>query len=134
MATLDSVRVKDYMSTKLVTFTPDMEVMAAVNLLVKHGIAGAPVVDRDGKLVGMLSERDTLQIAFIASQDSCVAGPVSQFMSTKVQTVDPEMNLTQLAGMFTSKSFRRYPVLKDGKLIGQISRSDVMRAINSLCG
>ena len=55
-------------------------------------------------------------------------------MSTKVQTVDPEMNLTQLAGMFTSKSFRRYPVLKDGKLIGQISRSDVMRAINSLCG
>ena len=133
MATLDSVRVKDYMSSKLVTFTPDMEVMAAVNLLVKHGIAGAPVVDRDGKLVGMLSERDCLQIAFIAAQDSCVAGPVSQFMSTKVETVDPDMNLTQLASMFTSKPWRRYPVLQGGKLVGQISRSDVMRAINSLC-
>jgi predicted transcriptional regulator len=133
MATLDSVRVKDYMSSKLVTFTPDMEVMAAVNLLVKHGIAGAPVVDRDGKLVGMLSERDCLQIAFIAAQDSCVAGPVSQFMSTKVETVEPDMNLTQLASMFTSKPWRRYPVLQGGKLVGQISRSDVMRAINSLC-
>jgi predicted transcriptional regulator len=133
MATLDSVRVKDYMSSKLVTFTPDMEVMAAVNLLVKHGIAGAPVVDQDGKLVGMLSERDCLQIAFIAAQDSCVAGPVSQFMSTKVETVEPDMNLTQLASMFTSKPWRRYPVLEGGKLVGQISRSDVMRAINSLC-
>ena len=133
MATLDSVRVKDYMSSKLVTFTPDMEVMAAVNLLVKHGIAGAPVVDHEGKLVGMLSERDCLQIAFIAAQDSCVAGPVSQFMSTKVETVEPDMNLTQLASMFTSKPWRRYPVLQGGKLVGQISRSDVMRAINSLC-
>jgi predicted transcriptional regulator len=134
MATLDSVRVRDYMTTKLVTFTPSMEVMAAVNLLVKHGIAGAPVVDQDGKVVGMLSERDCLQIAFVAAQESCVAGPVSQFMSNKVETVDPEMNLTQLASMFTHKPWRRYPVLENGKLVGQISRSDVMRAINSLCG
>ena len=133
MGTLDSVRVKDYMSTKLVTFTPEMEVMRAVNLLVQHGIAGAPVVDKDGKVVGMFSERDCLSVALFASRDSCIAGPVSQFMSTKVVTVDPEMNLTQLATMFVSQSYRRYPVLENGKLVGQISRSDVMRAINSLC-
>ena len=133
MATLDSVRVRDYMTTKLITFTPEMEVMAAVNLLVKHGIAGAPVVDKAGKVVGMLSERDCLQIAFIASQESCVAGPVSQFMNAHVETVDPDMNLTQLASMFTHKSWRRYPVLENGRLVGQISRSDVMRAINALC-
>ena len=54
-------------------------------------------------------------------------------MSTKVVTVDPDMNLTQLATMFVNQSFRRYPVLEDGKLVGQISRSDVMKAINSLC-
>lgn len=133
MGTLDSLRVRDYMSTKLVTFTPDMEVMRAVNLLVQHGIAGAPVVDKSGKLVGMFSERDCLNVALVASQDTCIAGPVSQFMSTKVVTVDPDMNLTQLASMFLSQSFRRYPVLEDGKLVGQISRSDVMRAINQLC-
>ncbi|MDI3258632.1 MAG: CBS domain-containing protein [Sinobacteraceae bacterium] len=133
MATLDSVKVRDYMTTKLITFTPDMEVMAAVNLLVKHGISGAPVLDKNGKLVGMLSERDCLQIAFIAAQDTCVAGPVSQLMSKNVVTVDPDMNLTQLAGMFSSQPYRRYPVVENGKLVGQISRSDVMRAINSLC-
>jgi CBS domain-containing protein len=133
MATLDSLRVRDYMSTKLVTFTPEMEVMRAVNLLVQHGIAGAPVVDKEGRVVGMFSEKDCLSVALVASQDTCIAGPVSQFMSTKVVTVDPDTNLTQLATMFVSQSYRRYPVLEGGKLVGQISRSDVMRAINSLC-
>jgi CBS domain-containing protein len=133
MATLDSVKVRDYMTTQLITFNPTTEVMAALNMLVKHGISGAPVVDKSGALVGMLSERDCLNIAFIASQDSCVAGPVSQFMSTKVVTVDADTNLTQLASMFVSASYRRYPVMEGGKLVGQISRSDVLRAINQLC-
>ncbi len=59
MGTLDSVRVRDYMSTKLITFTPETEVMRAVNTLVQHGIAGAPVVNKEGKVVGMFSERTT---------------------------------------------------------------------------
>lgn len=133
MATLDSIRVKDYMSTKLITFTPEMEVMRAVSTLVQHGIAGAPVVDKEGRVVGMFSEKDCLSVALVASQDSCIAGPVSQFMSTKVVTVDPEMTLMQLANMFVAQSYRRYPVLENGKLVGQISRSDVMRAINAMC-
>jgi len=133
MATLDTVHVRDYMTTELVTFTPDMEVMAAINQLVKHGIAGAPVVDAQGTLIGMLSERDCLNVGLIAAQDSCVAGPVRQFMSINTVTVAPDTNLTQLASMFLSKSYRRYPVIEDGKLVGQISRSDVLRAINNLC-
>jgi len=134
MATLDSVQVKDYMSTKLVTFRPEMEVMAAINQLVTHGLSGAPVVDGSGRIVGVLSEKDCLNVGLIAAQDTCVAGPVSQFMSTHVVTVSPDMNLTQLASMFLSQTFRRYPVVdSSGKLIGQISRSDVLRAINSLC-
>jgi len=133
MATLDTVKIRDYMSTRLVTFSPDMEVMLAINLLVKHGIAGAPVMDEEGRLVGMLSERDCLNVGLIAAQDTCVAGPVSQFMSTQVVTVEPDMNLTQLASMFLSQPFRRFPVIENGKLVGQISRADVLRAINSLC-
>lgn len=133
MATLDSVRVRDYMTTKLVTFTPDMEVMQAVHTLVEKGISGAPVLDDQGTLVGMLSQRDCLEIALIAAQDTCIAGPVRQFMSTKTVTVDPDTNLTQLATMFTTAPFRRYPVVEHGKLVGQISRSDVLRAISAMC-
>ena len=134
MATLDSVQVRDYMSTRLVTFRPDMEVMAAINQLVTHGLSGAPVVDAGGKIIGVLSEKDCLNVGLIAAQDTCVAGPVSQFMSTNVVTVAPDMNLTRLASMFLSQPFRRYPVVDAaGKLVGLISRSDVLRAINSLC-
>jgi CBS domain-containing protein len=134
MATLDSVQVKDYMNTQLVTFRPDMEVMAAINQMVKHGLSGAPVVDAGGKLIGMLSEKDCMQVGLIAAQDTCVAGPISQFMSTQVKAVSPDTNLTQMASMFLTQPYRRYPVVdSNGKLVGQISRSDVLRAINSLC-
>ncbi|MGQ0618728.1 MAG: CBS domain-containing protein [Panacagrimonas sp.] len=133
MAKLDSVPVRDYMTTQLVKLTPQMEVMAAVNQLVKHRISGAPVVDAQGNLVGMLSEMDCMQVGLIAAEDTCVAGPVSQFMKTSVVSVSPDDSLTQLAQLFLSKPFRRYPVMENGKLVGQISRSDVLRAINSMC-
>lgn len=134
MATLEKVSVRDYMSTRLMTFTPEMEVMNAVHQLVKSGYSGAPVVDAAGQLVGMLSERDCLNVAMVAAQDTCVAGPVSQYMSTKVQSVSADTSLAHLAGMFVSnQQFRRYPVVEDGKLIGQISRSDVLRAISHCC-
>lgn len=133
MAKLDSVSVRDYMTSQLVKLTPQMEVMAAVNQLVKHRISGAPVVDAQGNLVGMLSEMDCMQVGLIAAEDTCVAGPVSQFMRSNVVTVSPDDSLTQLAQLFLSKPFRRYPVMENGKLVGQISRSDVLRAINSMC-
>jgi CBS domain-containing protein len=133
MAKLDSVQVRNYMTSNLVTLRPDMEVMAAINALVKNRISGAPVVDAEGRLVGMLSEMDCLNVGLIAAEDTCVAGPVSQFMKANVVTVSPDDSLTQIANMFLSKPFRRFPVVENGSLIGQISRWDVLRAINSLC-
>lgn len=133
MSKLDSISVRDYMTTTLVTLSPTTEVMSAINQLVKHRISGAPVLDAEGQLVGMLSEMDCMQVGLIAAEDTCVAGPVSQFMKTGVLAVSPEDSLTQLAQLFLSKPFRRYPVIEDGKLVGQISRSDVLRAINAMC-
>lgn len=132
MSTLDTVQVRQYMTTQIISFPPDMEVMSAVHELVKHRIASAPVVE-DGKLVGMLSERDCLSIAFIASSDSCVAGPVSQFMSSKVASVAPDTSITQLCQLFTNASHRRYPVIENGRLVGIVSRRDALRAISDAC-
>ena len=135
MAKLDSARVRDHMTTvdQLVKLSPQMEVMAAINQLVKHHISGAPVVNAEGELVGMLSEMDCMQVGLIAAEDTCVAGPVSQFMKTEVVSVSPEDSLTQIAQLFLSKPFRRYPVMEGKKLLGQISRSDVLKAINQMC-
>lgn len=130
MAKLDTLRVRDYMSSQPVTFRPDMDVMAAVHALVKNNVTAAPVVDVDGKLIGILSERDIMDIISVASEDGSFAGPVSQFMNPDVKTIEPNTSLMQLLAMFERQTCRRYPVMASGRLVGIISRSDVLRAIS----
>ena len=129
---IKSLKVRDYMSGKLVKFTPDTDVLDAIHELVNHRIAGAPVVDDHGTLVGMLSEFDCLQVVLTAAYHGDPGGPVSELMTKDVQTVDADMSIIDLAQLFMKSGFRRYPVLKDNRLVGQISRKDVLRALEKL--
>ena len=129
---LKSCLVKDYMAKTLVTFKPDTDVLDAVHVLVSKRIAGAPVVDDEGNLLGMLSELDCLKVALQAGYHSQVGGPVREYMSTGVETVDAEMSIVDLAQRFLDTSFRRYPVMERNRLIGQIRRRDVLRALEML--
>jgi CBS domain-containing protein len=124
-----SVVVKDYMARTLVTFKPETDVLDAVHELVKHRIAGAPVVDDSGNLVGMLSELDCLKVALHAGYHGDWGGPVADYMSNSVETVDGEMSIIDLAQTFLDTKFRRFPVVERNRLIGQISRRDVLRAL-----
>ena len=133
MSRLDNVTAKDYMSTELLTFTPDMELMTAINLLAKRRISGAPVLDASGKVVGLLSEKDCLKVCIAAGYEGVPGGLVQEYMSSKVVTVDVDTTLLEVASMFVGSPYKRYPVMRGGKLVGQISRSDVLRAINDLC-
>ena len=133
MRTLGSVVARDYMETQVVTFTPDMEVMTAINDLVKHGISGAPVLDGNGNVVGVLSEKDCLKVALTAGYEGVPAGIVSEYMTHGVISVEPETPILEIASRFLDSAIKRYPVVKNGKLVGQISRADVLRAINEIC-
>ncbi len=124
--------VKDYMARTLVTFKPDTDVLDAVHTLVQHRIAGAPVVDDEGNLVGMLSEFDCMQVALNAGYHGTWGGPVRDFMSDGVETVDADMSIVDLAQVFINKKFRRFPVTQGTRLVGQISRRDVLRALESI--
>ena len=127
-----SVVVKDYMARTLITFKPETDVLDAVHELVKHRIAGAPVVDDSGNLLGMLSELDCLKVALHAGYHGDWGGPVSDYMSDGVKTVDAEMSIIDLAQVFLDTKFRRFPVVNKNRLIGQISRRDVLRALEHL--
>jgi CBS domain-containing protein len=127
-----SVLVKDYMSRTLVTFKPDMSVLDAVHKLVEHRIAGAPVVDDAGNLVGMVSELDCLKVVLQAGYHGDYGGPVSDYMTPDVQTVNAEMSIIDLAQRFLDSNFRRFPVTDRNRLVGQISRRDVLRALQVL--
>ena len=116
---LKSALVRDYMAGRLVTFKPDMDVLDALHELVKNRIAGAPVVDDQGELVGMLSELDCLKIALNAGYYGDSGGPVSEYMTPDVETIDAEMSIIDLAQKFLSCGYRRFPVLRNNRLVGQ---------------
>jgi CBS domain-containing protein len=127
-----SCLVKDYMARTLVTFKPETEVLDAVHALVDKRIAGAPVVDDEGSLVGMLSEFDCMRVVLSASYHGNAGGPVRDYMTTDTQTVDAQMNIVDLAQVFVDTGFRRFPVIEGNRLVGQISRRDVLRALQTI--
>ncbi len=127
-----SALVRDYMAGRLVKFKPDMDVLDAIHELVQNRIAGAPVVDDQGELVGMLSELDCLRVGLNAGYYGDLGGPVADFMTTDVDTVDADMNIVDLAQKFLNSGFRRFPVLRNNRLVGQVSRRDVLRALQAL--
>jgi CBS domain-containing protein len=123
------IAVKDIMAKKLVTFKPDTKVIAAIQILIKNRFSGAPVVNDKGELIGILSEMDCMETVIHNSYYSESGGFVRDFMTTELTTVNPEMGIVDLAQFFQEKHFRRLPVVKNGKLVGQVSRRDVLKAI-----
>lgn len=132
MASLGTVTAREYMTTQLLTFSPYTDVMAAIRTLVKHGHSGAPVVDDEGRVVGMLSEKDCLKVAVLSNYEGVSPGMVRDFMANSVNSVLPDTTLLEVASRFIDAPYKRLPVVEDGKLVGQISRSDVLRAIDDL--
>lgn len=126
---IQSIAVKDYMSASLVTFAPDMDVMNAIDVLVKNRISGAPVVDERGNLIGLLSEKDCMKVAIQAGYHEQLGGQVQDYMTDKVITVESESSVLEVAKLFMEKGPRRYPVVEDNRLVGQISRRDVLRSL-----
>ena len=129
MAEMKKILVRDYMAKTLVTLIPEMEIVQAVGVLMEADIAGAPVVDAEGRLVGILSEKDCMRVVLNATYHSEYGGTVSEFMSTPVETLSPEDSIADAAQHFLDKRYHRYPVVHEGRLVGQISRRDVMRAL-----
>ena len=128
----ESVKVRDYMARDLVTLSPDTEILRAVSTLLDNDIAAAPVVDDAGSLVGILTERDCMRVVLIAGYHAEYGGQVSDYMSKKVDTISADESIVDAAKLFLGHRFHRYPVLDNGRLVGQISRRDVMRALEKL--
>lgn len=124
----ESITAKDCMSTAVVSLTPNMDVLAAMQLLVTHSISGAPVLDEHGDLVGILTERDCLETLVIAGyHGECACGKVADYMSRDVAVVDADANLVDVARLFVTTKYRRYPVLEQQRVVGIISRRDVVQ-------
>ena len=125
-----SLKVKDYMTANKCTFTPDMDILRAIHKMLESQISGAPVLDNHGNMVGFLSEKDCMQVALnSAYQQQGVAGLVSEFMSPNVNTLDVETPIIDVAQLFLKGTFKRFPVVKDNRIVGTITRRNVLKAL-----
>lgn len=130
---LASLKVKDYMAVSKCTFTPDMDILRAIHKMLEFRISGAPVIDEHGNMVGFLSEKDCMQVALNAAyQQDGAAGRVSEFMSHTVETLDVDTPIIDVAEKFLQGSYKRFPVVMDNRLVGTITRQNILRALEFL--
>jgi CBS domain-containing protein len=129
-----SIRVADYMATNLITFRPGQNMHEVIETLLKHNISGAPVVNDAYELVGIISEGDCLkQISESQYHNMPLSeGSIEKHMVKEVITVDCNMSIFDAASKFLNGRIRRFPVLDNGKLVGQISQKDIMKAVLDL--
>jgi len=133
----ENILVSDYMTTKLITFRPEQSVEEVIETLIKNRISGGPVVNEKNELVGIISEGDCIKHI---SESKYYNMPmdnnhtVEKNMVSSVETIDKNMNIFDAASKFISSKRRRFPIVDNGKLIGQISQKDVLKAALNMKG
>ena len=126
---MESLRVRDYMTLQAVTFKPEMSLSAALNKVMHSDYLGGPVINDAKEVIGFLSGQDLLDKLIKVSYFCQETHIVGDCMSDEVLSVSPEMTIIDLAEMMKIGRPKVYPVLDNGKLVGIITRKDVLRAI-----
>jgi CBS domain-containing protein len=132
MGRLDIVEVKlmatarTIMTTDVLYVTKDTDIYEAIQFMIDGNVTGLPVVDKDHKLVGIVTEKDVLRLLYNAEDGP---GTVERFMSPDVVSFDQDDDLRDVVARFQGSHFRRVPILNDGRLVGIVSRKDIIRYI-----
>ncbi len=127
---MDALKVKDFMDLRAVCFTADMSLTVALNKVMASKHLGGPVMDKDGKVIGFLSEQDLLDKLVKASYYCQDSHTVGDCMSREVLTVSPNLGIIELAELMQVGKPKIYPVVENNKLVGVISRREVLKAVH----
>ena len=122
---------RELMGAWYVTLRPEQDLDEAIRMLVARRASGAPVLDRDGRLIGLLTEKDCLRVLANSAYGETGGGSVVQFMSSIKHTVDAEMDLFSIAGVFLDTNFPVLPVVEGERLIGRLDRQEMLGHMES---
>ena len=145
------MKASDIMVARVIAISPNASVRSVANLLLNNHVSGAPVVSEDGKLVGIVSEGDLIRRAEIGterrrswwlemlSSDEALAGEfvkanarkVADVMTRNVITANPETQISDIASLMEKSNIKRVPIVKDGKVVGIVSRANLLQALAS---
>jgi CBS domain-containing protein len=118
----------------IITFKPDQPIQDVISIIIEKKIAGAPVLDEQHHLVGMISEKDCLRLIVDQAYNNMPAETrkVSDYMTAKVQSLSPKTSIVEAAVEFANSPIRRFPIVENGMLIGQVSRRHILKAVQFL--
>lgn len=130
------LKVRDYMSVKLISFKPEDKIECVIDALIKHRISGGPVVNSQNELIGIISEGDCIKQLSDSRYHNLpmTHNTVEKCMVRNVETIDGNMNIFDAANKFLESKRRRFPIVENGKLVGQISQKDILKAALALKG
>jgi len=123
---MKTTKARDIMTTNIIATKKDIHLTEVMALLLRNHISGLPVEDDEGNLIGIISEIDLVNSVFSGNADGTTAEEV---MSKAVLSFSPDMELAELVQVFSSKRLRRVPIVDKGKVVGIVSRRDILREI-----
>lgn len=128
--------VTQYMvhASNMITFSPEQSIQDVIEIIIDKKISGAPVLDQNRKLVGIISEKDCLRIIVDHAYHNLPMSDrkVNDYMTLKVKTLSPTSDVVEAANEFLNTAIRRLPIVENGILIGQVSRRDILRAAKNI--
>ncbi|CAM1368126.1 CBS domain-containing protein [Tenacibaculum xiamenense] len=133
----EPILVSDYMTKKVVSFKEEQPIEEVIETLINNRISGGPVVNEKNELIGIISEGDCMkQISESRYYNLPIDknNTVGKSMVREVETIDGNMNIFDAANKFLESKRRRFPIVENGKLVGQISQKDVLKAAMKLKG
>ncbi|MGA1868928.1 MAG: HPP family protein [bacterium] len=119
-------KAKDIMTKEVITVREETPICEAIKLLAEKNITGLPVITDDKRLVGIITEKDMMKLMYDPDIEYCHVGDL---MTTAVVSFDENDNLQDVCMELMENNFRRVPILSKGKLVGIISRSDIIKFI-----
>ena len=126
------MKARDYMSAPPLALPVSMPLEQAIETLLATGFSAAPVIGNHGNLVGILTEKDCFGAALRTGYYANPSGSVAEYMSTPVETIEADTDVATLIQFFHHSPHRRFPVVDGSRLVGQLSRRDVLRALADL--
>ncbi|MBR9997433.1 MAG: CBS domain-containing protein [Cyclobacteriaceae bacterium] len=127
--------VTNYMATDLIVFTPDTEIVEVIETLLEKRISGAPVLNENKEIVGLIDDKDCLRVLIdsVYHNQPISDSKVSSYMTDVLKTITFEADVVDVANVFLNSKYKRLLVVDDkGRLVGQVSRRDILRAIKSM--
>ena len=120
------MKVSELMTASVVTITPEETASVAARLLSRHNIGSLPVCTMDGRLRGIVTDRDIV-LRCIAAENAPENTPVREIMTRGVLTVSPEDDVREATRIMATEQIRRLPVVQSGKVVGMLSLGDMAR-------